>query len=362
MKKLIALLLAVLMVAACVGCASKPTDSKQNTTDDKQTTDNTEAQKPADEQHRAAFITSTARGNEFIDLIWDGFLDLEKEGWEVKCIECFETAEQAEQIYSMCEEGYDLIYSNGDDIKKAIEDLGSELNDAYPNVHFFFLDTYEDPQIDNATSVTIDPFEACFIAGYLAAMVTEKETIGIMMPLDDAIMARFENGYYAGIEYANREEGLNKKWVKAYTNSWSDTTKGYEAAVAMNSNYDIDLIIHCAYISGYGVISACSDLGLKCIGVDGWQGYVDPCVFWSAIKSMNVAVLKPAHAWEHGEELPMHLEYSVKDGGEAYYEPDLENLSPELQEKVVALRDKIVSGEVDVFSNGYEEYRVTSNN
>ena len=130
----------------------------------------------------------------------------------------------------------------------------------------------------------------------------------------------------------------------------------------MNSNYDIDLIIHCAYISGYGVISACSDLGLKCIGVDGWQGYVDPCVFWSAIKSMNVAVLKTAHAWENGEELPMHLEYSVKDGGEAYYEPDLENLSPELQEKVVALRDKIVSGEVDVFSNGYEEYRVTSNN
>lgn len=104
MKKLIALLLAVLMVAACVGCASKTNDSKQNTTDDKQTTDNTEAQKPADEQHRAAFITSTARGNEFIDLIWDGFLDLEKEGWEVKCIECFETAEQAEQIYSMCEE------------------------------------------------------------------------------------------------------------------------------------------------------------------------------------------------------------------------------------------------------------------
>ena len=39
MKKLIALLLAVLMVAACVGCASKP--AEQNTTDDKQTTDNT---------------------------------------------------------------------------------------------------------------------------------------------------------------------------------------------------------------------------------------------------------------------------------------------------------------------------------
>lgn len=369
MKKLIALLLAVLMVVACVGCASKPADSKQDTPADNQTqtpaadeNKDAETEAPAEKKYKAAFITSTARGNEFIDLIWEGFLELEKEGWEVKCIECFETAEQAEQIYSMCEEGYNLIYTQGDDVKKTAEDLGDSLTSAYPDVYFFYLDTYEEPMLSNSTSVTIDPFEACFIAGYVAAMTTEKDTIGIMMPMDTPIMTRFEYGYYAGIEYANRVEGLNKTWVKAYTNSWNDTTKGYEAAVAMNSNYDIDLIIHCAYISGYGVISACSDLGLKCIGVDGWQGYVDPCVFWSAIKSMNVAVIKTAHSWENGEKQPAHVEYSVKDGGDAYYEPDLQNLSPELQEKVVALRDKIVSGEVDVFSDGYEEYRVTSNN
>lgn len=351
MKRLIALSLAMLMLLGCIGCGNQNDDSQKSD-------DRNEVVEP----HKAAFITSTARGNEFCDLIWSGFEELESEGWEVKCIECFETAEQAEQIYAMCEEGYDLIYTNGDDVKKTVEDLGDDLTAAYPDVYFFHLDTYEDPQIENATSVTIDPFEACFIAGYLVAITTQTDTIGIMLPLDDALIARFEHGYYAGIEYANRVEGLNKTWIKGYTNSWSDTTKGYEATVTMSSNYDIDTLIHCAYISGYGCISACADLNLRCVGVDGWQGYVDPCVFWSALKSMNVAVIKTAHAWENGEALPDHVEYGVKDGGDAYYEPDLDNLDADVAAKIVDLKDKIVSGEVDVFSDGYEEYRVTSNN
>lgn len=314
----------------------------------------------ADGKYKACFITSVARGNEFIDLIWEGFLSLEKEGWEVKCIECFETAEQAEQVYAMCQAGYNLIYTNGDDTKATVEDIGEELLRDYPDVHLFFLDTYEEPQIDNATSVTIDPFESCFVAGYVAALTTEKDLIGIMEPLDTAIMQRFEYGYYAGIEYANRTEGLNKTWITAYTNSWNDTTKGYEAAVAMNSNYDIDTLIHCAYISGYGVISACADLGLKCVGVDGWQGYIDPCVFWSALKSMDVAVYKTAHSWMNGEELGAALEYGVRSGGNAYYEPDLKNLPADVAEKVVALKESIMNGTVDVFENGYEDWRTSS--
>lgn len=360
MKKLISLMLVLAMAFGMLaGCGNSA--AKTETTAADPATNGNSAEVAEDPQHtyKAAFITSTARGNEFIDLIWEGFLELEKEGWEVKCIECFEQAEQAEQAYAMCEAGYDLIFTQGDDVKVSIEDL--ELSNQYPDCYFFYLDTYEDPQMDNATSVTIDPFEACFLAGYLVALTTEKDVIGVMMPQDTPIMQRFEYGYYAGIEYANREEGLNKTWVKAYTNSWNDTTKGYEAAVAMNSNNDIDTIIHCAYISGYGVISACADLGLRCVGVDGWQGYIDPCVFWSAIKSMDVAVLNVAHAWLNGEELPDHVEYSVSSGGEAYYEPDLENLTADVAEKVLALNEKIVSGEVDVFDNGYETYRTTSN-
>ena len=359
MKKIVSILLVLtLITGVLVGCGGESSKESDPTPSGTANHESTNADNPG-KTYKAAFITSTARGNEFIDLIWDGFLKLESEGWEVKCLECFETAEQAEQAYAMCEAGYDLVYTQGDDVKHSVEDL--DLASQYPDTHFFYLDTYEDPNMENATSVTIDPFESCFIAGYLSALTTEKDVIGVMLPMDTPIMQRFEYGYYAGIEYANREESLNKTWTKAYTNSWNDTTKGYEAAVAMDSSNDIDTIIHCAYISGYGVISACADLGLRCVGVDGWQGYINPCVFWSAIKSMDVAVYKTAHAWMDGEELPAHVEYSVSSGGEAYYEPDLENLDKDVAQKVVALKDLIANGELDVFGNGYEQYRTTSN-
>lgn len=312
------------------------------------------------EPYKAAFVTSTARGNEFIDLIWSGFEALEAEGWEVKCIETFETAEQPEQIRALAEEGYDLIYTQGDDVMQSVLDLEDELVANYPDIHFFFLDTYTETTMPNSTSVTIDPYESCFIAGFVAANMTETNTVGIMMPLDTPIMDRFKYGYLAGMDYADSLSGEETDSVIGYTNDWVDTVKGQEATFAMAENYPVDIIIHCAYISGYGVISACADLGIPCIGVDDWQGDIDPIVFWSAIKSMNVAVEKTANAWMNGEELPFKMEYGLKEGGKAYAAQDLPNLPEELQEAVLQLEQDIIDGEVDVFSGDYEQWRETS--
>lgn len=350
MKKTLLIVVSFLLVLSLIACSSPAGDAKAPAEGDAE-----HAAESMDEPHKAAFITSTARGNEFIDLIWSGFLDLEKEGWEVKAIETFETAEQAEQIRALAAEGYDLIYTQGDDVMQSVLDLEDELTENYPDMHFFFLDTYNETTMPNSTSVTIDPYESCFIAGFVAANTTETGTVGIMMPLDTPIMDRFKYGYLAGMDYANK----GTEAVIGYTNDWIDTVKGYEATVAMKENYPVDLIIHCAYISGYGVISACADLEIPCIGVDDWQGDIDPIVFWSAIKSMNVAVVKTAHAWLDGEKLPFKMEYGLKQGGKAYAEQDLPNLSPELQEAVLQLEQDIISGEVDVFAGEYEKYRIS---
>ncbi|MDR1107676.1 MAG: BMP family ABC transporter substrate-binding protein [Spirochaetaceae bacterium] len=307
--------------------------------------------------NKACFITSTARGNEFIDLIWSGLVQLEKEGWEIKCIETFETAEQTEQIRAMLEEGYDLVYTQGDDVLQSVLDLQDEIESSYPDAQFFFLDTYNVTNMPGTTSVTIDPFESCFIAGFVAARTSKSGEVGVMMPLDTPIMRRFEYGYYAGVDYANN----GTRVIRAYTTDWMDTTKGYEATKALAANTNIDVLIHCAYISGYGVIQACADLGLPCIGVDDWQGDISPIVFWSAIKSMDVAVIKTAQAWLAGEEFPPAMEYALADGGYAYYDPDLANLSADLAAEVVALKDDIISGKVDVFAGKYQEYRLTEN-
>jgi len=307
---------------------------------------------------KACLITSTARGNEFIDLIWSGVLKLEKEGWEVKCIETFETAEQTEQIRAMCAEGYNVIFTQGDDVMKSVKDIIGEINRNYPNTWFIFLDTYTKTEFKNTASVTIDPFEASFIAGFVAANKSKSHVIGLMLPLDTPIMRRFEYGYYAGVDYANN----GSKVIKAYTNDWSDTTKGYESTVALVANNPkIDVIIQAAYISGYGVISACADKKIPCIGVDNWQGRINPIVFWSAIKSMDVAVVEVGHMYQKGQALPNALEFDLKSGGAAYADVDLKNLSPDLAKKVVQLKQDIISGKIDVFAGKYSTWRNTSN-
>jgi basic membrane protein A len=128
----------------------------------------------------------------------------------------------------------------------------------------------------------------------------------------------------------------------------------------MKANNDIDVLFQAAYISGYGVISACADLKLPCIGVDDWQGDIDPIVFWSAIKSMDFAVTSTAEMWENKEELPPAMELNLADGGYAYADVDMKNLSPELAEAVEKLKADIISGEVDVFAGEYEEWRITN--
>lgn len=315
----------------------------------------------AQDVNKAALITSTPRGNEFTDLIWSGFLQLEAEGWEVKCIETFETAEQAEQIRAMAAEGYNLIYTQGDDVMTTAKDMMDELNELYPDTKFIFLDTYAKTEFPNTSAVTIDPYESCFIAGFVAASKTESGLVGLMMPLDTPIMRRFEFGYYAGIDYANQVNGTDVKVIKAYTNDWTDTTKGYESTIALaKNNPTMDVLFQSAYISGYGVISACADLKLPCIGVDDWQGDIDPIVFWSAVKSMDVAVYKTAQMWLNGEELPFAIEFDLNAGGKAYADVDLPNLGDELAKTVVQLKDDIIAGKVDIFAGKYEEWRETN--
>lgn len=351
MKKIIricSLLLVVVLLFTACGQAAAPASSNNEEA-------KSEEVKSEDTKYKACLITATPRGNEYVDLIWSGLKQLGARGWEIKCIETFETAEHTEQIRSMCAEGYNIVYINGDDIMMAVHDLEDEIKANYPDVQFVFLDTYKETTMPNTCSVTIDPYESCFIAGYVAANTTKTGKVGLMLPLDTAIMRRFQYGYYAGVDYANKGVEV----VTGYTTDWSDTTKGYEATVTLASNNNIDVLFQAAYISGYGVISACADLKLPCIGVDDWQGDIDPIVFWSAIKSMDFAVTKTADMWEKGEKIPFAMELDLDDGGYAYEDIDLDNLSPELKDSVVKLKDDIIGGKVDVFAGKYEEWRIT---
>ena len=299
---------------------------------------------PAQLVKKAVFITAYARGNDFIDMLWRGFTQLEKEGWSVRCIEALDKVEYEEVIRAMAGEGYGVIMLFGGELIKVGVDMSQELKSNYNALHLVMLDTEDDYQKDNITSVSVDPFESSFIAGYLAALSTKTNTVGIIMHSDSPFMRRFSEGYYAGIRYANNGTQV----VTSITGNPEDVSLAHEAALTMISNYPVDIIYQVCYTAGVGVITACSEKGIRAIGVDDWQGYIDDCVFWSALKPMDIAVAGVARIYETGEKLPSRLDYNISYGSQVYDDRDFEKLTVELRNSITTLVNGIKNGTINV--------------
>ena len=302
---------------------------------------------------KACLISDEPLSSDFLIMTCNGFKLLEKDGWEVKTIECLEAAEYADQIRAMAAEGYTAIFTLFDNINQAAMDLADEIHSAYPDTHVFLMDTYVQQDFPGYTTVSVDPFESSFVAGFVAAKVTQKKQIG-WIGWDETIkISQFLHGYEAGAKYA----GTGVEIVTAATGDSMDPMKGYETGIAMIENYDIDIIYHSAYISGNGVIEACAEKGVQCIGCDVWQGDIDDCVIWSALKPMDLAIYTLATEWQSGMDMPNYINLGLGNGGSAYDDRDLENLSDELRTEVLQLKDDIASGKVDIYA-GFDEFRI----
>ncbi len=112
----------------------------------------------------------------------------------------------------------------------------------------------------------------------------------------------------------------------------------------------MDVIFQSANQSGMGVIKACGEAGIKCIGVDEWQGDVDPCVFWSALKDIDGAIYKTGKDFLAGNFTAGRVEFGIKTDSRVYDQRDFDKLPAELQTEVSQLVEDIKTGKVDVFS------------
>ena len=253
MKKIFSLIMIIIMIAAVVACTKKDTEP---------TVVNEEGLEVAGEEvaggdkggitKKACLITTSPLGNEFTDLIWSGFQELEKKGWGVKAIEVSEASEYPEQIRAIAGQGYTAMFTMFDELSNVALELSDELAENYPDLHIFMLDTYMEHNKKNATSVSVDPFESSFVAGYLAANMTSKDIVGWIGHKDILKIQRFRDGYTAGVNYANN----GKTVISAFTGDPFDPVKGQETARTMIQNNDVDIIYQSAYLGGPGVISA----------------------------------------------------------------------------------------------------------
>lgn len=118
-------------------------------------------------------------------------------------------------------QGYDIIIAHGAQYKNLILEMAEE----YPQVTFAFGTSSE---IGPANVFTYMPEseETGYLSGLIAGMVTKKNIVGIVGPVDAGDSARYNRGYVLGAKAANP----NAKIMVAHSGSFSDFIKAGEIA------------------------------------------------------------------------------------------------------------------------------------
>lgn len=342
-KRLYALLLVLALTAVFTACGSG--GGNNNASD----SNNSDTSVDSSSNALVCLISEVPAGDPFVDLTWQGFEKIHADtGAEIRLVEALEPAEYEEQIRAMAEMGANPIYTMYD----AVSLVALEIAGEYPDTKFIPIDCNEESTLDNVTCIVVDSFEPCFIAGVVAALTSETGNIAWIGSLDIGVINRFYDGFAAGVTYANEVYGTSASVSKTFIGNAEDSVKGAETAkIVLDAGADV--VAQAASQAGIGVLQACIDAGVKCIGVDKWQGDMDDLVFWSALIAIQDAVPTSYNSYVNGEFNGINsISYGISTGSPIYAAQDYDELPDTVKEAVDKVMSGVASGSIDVFSYG----------
>lgn len=242
MKKTISLLLVFAMILsafALTGCSK----------------DNGEG-----EELTVSIVVSSAFGDKsFNDSAKEGADKLAQDyGVKIKTIECQE--ENFKQYMVQAAEESDIVVPVGWQFYE-IPEVAKE----YPDTKFIWVDNEAEGIADlpNVLCITYAQNEGSFLAGYIAAKMSQSGVVGAVGGEQNTTIDDFIVGYKQGALYANPDI----KVVTNYANTYEDPAKGKECALALH-NQGADVIFQIAGNTGNGVFAAAQEAGFYAIGVD----------------------------------------------------------------------------------------------
>ena len=252
-------------------------------------------------------------------------------------------------LTAAAEDGHDLVIGVGFLLAPSAVQVAGQ----FPDTNFAGVDhfyggegceeggTCEQP---NAVGMQYPSEEAGYLAGIVAAMMTESNTVstvgGIKIPPVDNWIA----GFQAGIQDTNPDV----QTLNAYSQDFVDQAKCKEIALDQISQGS-DIVFQVAGDCGLGAIDAACEQGKWAIGVDADQSAQGDCVITSALKPLQASVFEIIQAVVDGEfEGGQNLFFGIQDY------PDAELLAPfsgdvpqEVQDAVDEALEKLKSGEID---------------
>lgn len=348
-KKLLILLSVVVMVLLlAMGCTniSKETENKSISDPNKL---------------KVTMVTSSGEIDDesFNQIAWEG-VKRAKEDLDIN-ISYKESSEETgyiDDLEELLAGKNDLIWGIGFILGEPIKKISEKnLNQKYAIVDF----SYEDYGIktpENVLCLVFNDEHSSFMAGYIASKISQSGKIGFIGGMENIASSRFEYGYRAGIDYANKETGKNVEILVNYVNSFEDSEKGKDMAIKTYKS-GADIIFQAAGNTGLGVIEAAKQEGKYVIGVDIDQSYLAPeNVVTSVIKRVDLATYNVVEDVKNNEfKGGQTISYGLKEGAVDIVKTSNKHLSEDLLHKVEEIKKAIISGDIIVPFNKetYEE-------
>ncbi len=348
---IIVLLALVLTVAACAPATEAPTEPpKEETTEEVAE----EAPEEAGDVPKVALIIAQGGlgDRSYNDLAYSGLQKAAEDfGVEIKAIESADPVGEAEQLLrTAAESGFDLVitleYSHFDPLARVAPD--------YPDTTFSIVNIVVDQP--NVASILFKEHEGSFLAGALAAMVTEMEdnakvnsdkVIGVIGGVQSAGIDKFLVGYEEGAHYVDPDVEV----LTAYSEGFGDPAKGKELTLAMYEQ-GADIVYQVAGGTGEGVFEAAEDQEHYAIGVDSNQDYIKPgFILTSMLKYVDVSVYDVVKQLVDGTlEGGTTVEYGLVEGGVGLSEMEytIDDIPSEFLQKIDEIRQMIINGEITV--------------
>ena len=384
MKKIFALLLALVMVFSLVACASKTetpaTETKTEETATEATTEEKteepaaeeeKTEEPAAEEGKVYNVAYLVNGNlgdkSFFDSAEAGLAQLKADGRiDYVTIEMGGTDEDQptwlSTLYDVSEDGgYDLIVCGTYQMPDYLKEVATQ----YPDqLYAIFDDTTYVGENQNVVNLSyrqndmgylIGVYAACMTVDTNIANINEDAVVGFVGGVDSPVINDFLIGFIEGAQSVNPDIKVDTR----YTNDYVDTAIAKEYGLSMINDNKCDIIWGVAGNAGNGAAEAALETGKAWfIGVDSDQELtfspdLAAITLTSGLKNIGNSLVWLFDEWDAGRTYwGQAVELGIAEGGVGIVtDKNYDKLaSAETKAAVEAAQNAILNGEVVVDS------------
>ena len=384
MKKIFALLLALVMVFSLVACASKTetpaTETKTEETATEATTEEKteepaaeeeKTEEPAAEEGKVYNVAYLVNGNlgdkSFFDSAEAGLAQLKADGRiDYVTIEMGGTDEDQptwlSTLYDVSEDGgYDLIICGTYQMPDYLKEVATQ----YPDqLYAIFDDTTYVGENQNVVNLSYRQNDMGYLVGVYAACMTvdtnianinEDAVVGFVGGVDSPVINDFLIGFIEGAQSVNPDIKVDTR----YTNDYVDTAIAKEYGLSMINDNKCDIIWGVAGNAGNGAAEAALETGKAWfIGVDSDQELtfspdLAAITLTSGLKNIGNSLVWLFDEWDAGRTYwGQVVELGIAEGGVGIVtDKNYDKLaSAETKAAVEAAQNAILNGEVVVDS------------